>query len=181
VWIDMESSHYVDLTLELFRGLREDHQNVGLCLQAYLHRAADDLEALLPLHPAIRLVKGAYREPPEVAFSRKSEVDHNFVRLAGALLRARKGGRAGRPVFGTHDPRMIGEANRLAHELGLDKEAYEFAMLYGIQSIEQARLARAGYGMRVLISYGEGWFPWYMRRLAERPANVWFVVKQLVR
>ncbi len=181
VWVDMESSAYVDGTLEIFRSVREDHQNVGLCLQAYLHRTADDLEALLPLHPAIRLVKGAYREPPEVAFARKADVDRNFVRLSGTLLRARRDGRAGRPVFGTHDPRMVAEANRLGHELGLDKGAYEFSMLYGIQPGEQSRLARAGYGMRVLVSYGEGWFPWYMRRLAERPANVWFVVKQLVR
>ena len=165
LWIDMEGSEYLDATLELFRAVREDHPNVGLCLQAYLHRTAEDLEGLLPLHPAIRLVKGAYREPPE---------------LAGTLLRARRNGRAGRPVFGTHDPNMVGEANRLAYELGLEKEAYEFAMLYGIQAAEQARLARSGYGMRVLISYGQGWFPWYMRRLAERPANVWFVVRQLV-
>lgn len=181
VWIDMESSDYVDLTLEVFRAVREDHQNVGLCLQSYLHRTADDLESLLPLHPAIRLVKGAYREPPEVAFSRKTDVDRNFVRLTGTLLRARKGGRAGRPVIGTHDPRMVAEANRLAHELGVEKEAYEFAMLYGIQAGEQARLARAGYGMRVLISYGEGWFPWYMRRLAERPANVLFIANNIVK
>jgi proline dehydrogenase len=180
LWIDMEGSEYLDATLELFKAVREDHPNVGLCLQAYLHRTAEDLEGLLPLHPAIRLVKGAYREPPEVAFRRKADVDRNYVRLAGTLLRARRNGRAGRPVFGTHDPNMVGEANRLAYELGLEKEAYEFAMLYGIQAAEQARLARSGYGMRVLISYGQGWFPWYMRRLAERPANVWFVVRQLV-
>ncbi len=181
VWVDMENSEYVDATLDIFRSVREDHQNVGLCLQSYLHRTKGDLEALLPLHPAIRLVKGAYKEPPEVAFPRKRDVDQNFVRLTSLLLRARKGGRAGRPVFGTRDPRMIAEANRIAYELELPKDAYEFAMLYGIQSEEQQRLARAGHSVRVLISYGEAWFPWYMRRLAERPANLWFVIKQVVR
>ncbi|MDP2958385.1 MAG: proline dehydrogenase family protein [Longimicrobiales bacterium] len=180
VWVDMESSEYVDATLELFRAVREDHENVGLCLQAYLHRTEKDLESLLPLRPAIRLVKGAYKEPPEVAFPRKAHVDQNFIRLTGTMLKARAAGRAGRPVIGTHDPRMIGEANRMAHELGLPKDAYEIAMLYGIQTPEQERLVRTGHTLRVLVAYGSHWFPWYMRRLAERPANVWFVVKQLV-
>lgn len=180
VWVDMESSAYVDVTLDLYRGIREDHPNVGLCLQTYLHRTEADLQSLLPLRPAIRLVKGAYKEPSEVAFPRKADVDRNFVRLAGLLLRARKEGRAGRPVMGTHDPRMIAEAARLAHELDLPKDAWEVAMLYGIQVPEQERLARAGHPMRVLVAYGGHWFPWYMRRLAERPANVWFVLKQLL-
>jgi len=181
VWVDIESSEYVDATLDIFRSVREDHQNVGLCLQSYLHRTKADLEELMPLHPAIRLVKGAYQEPPTVAFPKKRDVDQNFIRLTSMLLKARFAGKAGRPVFGTHDPRMIGEANRIAHELGLPKNAYEFAMLYGIQSTEQLRLATAGYSVRVLVSYGKAWFPWYMRRLAERPANVWFVMKQMVR
>jgi len=181
VWVDMESSDYVDRTLEVFRAVREDHQNVGLCLQSYLMRTEQDLEELLPLHPAIRLVKGAYKEPPSVAFPRKTEVDQNFIRLTSQLLRARREGRAGRPVIGTHDGRMINEANRMAHELGVDKDAYEIAMLYGIRTAEQERLVRTGHNVRVLISYGSHWFPWYVRRLAERPANVWFVVKQIVR
>ncbi len=181
VWVDMEGSDYTDVTLDVYRSVREDHQNVGLCLQAYLRRTESDLESLLPLHPAIRLVKGAYREPPELAFPKKSEVDHNYVRLAGLMLRARKEGRMGRPVVGTHDPQMIGEVTRLGHELDLDKDAYEMAMLYGIQRSEQERLSRTGYTLRVLISYGEAWFPWYMRRLAERPANVWFVVRQMAK
>lgn len=180
VWVDMESSEYVDRTLEVFRGVREDHQNVGICLQSYLRRTEADLEALMPLHPAIRLVKGAYKEPPEVAFPKKTDVDQSYIRLTGALLRARKAGKAGRPVIGTHDSRMVNEANRMAFELGLAKDAYEIAMLYGIQSAEQERLARTGHNVRVLVSYGTHWFPWYVRRLAERPANVWFVVKQLV-
>lgn len=181
VWVDMESSAYVDATLELFRAVREDHQNVGVCLQAYLHRTQEDLEELMPLRPAIRLVKGAYKEPPEVAFPRKADVDRNFVRLTSTMLRARVGGRFGRPVIGTHDPRMVAEANRMAHELGLPKDAYEIAMLYGIQTAEQERLVRTGHTLRVLVAYGAHWFPWYMRRLAERPANVAFVLKQLVR
>jgi proline dehydrogenase len=181
VWVDMESSAYVDQTLEVFRAVREDHQNVGVCLQAYLKRTQKDLEELLALRPAIRLVKGAYREPPDVAFPRKADVDQNYLRLSGTLLRARKEGRVGRPVIGTHDPRMVNEANRVAYELGLSKDAYEIAMLYGIRATEQERLVRTGHQVRVLISYGSAWFAWYVRRLAERPANVWFVVKQLVR
>ncbi len=181
VWVDMEGSGYVDGTLDLFRAVRADHQNVGLCLQAYLLRTKSDLEGLMPLRPAIRLVKGAYKEPPDIAFPRKVDVDQNFIRLTHTLLRARSEQRLGRPVLGTHDPRMIAEANRMAHELGLSKDAYEIAMLYGIQAAEQERLARTGHTVRVLLSYGEAWFPWYMRRLAERPANVVFVLKQLVR
>lgn len=181
VWVDMESSAYVDVTLDIFRAVREDHTNVGLCLQSYLHRTAKDLEALIPLHPAIRLVKGAYKEPADIAFPRKRDVDQNFIRLTATMLKARKEGRFGRPVLGTHDPRMIAEANRMAHELGLAKDAYEIAMLYGIQTAEQARLVRGGYTVRVLVAYGSHWFPWYMRRLAERPANVGFVLKQLIR
>jgi len=181
VWVDMESSAYVDATLDIFRAVREDHQNVGVCLQAYLHRTRKDLEDLMPLHPAIRLVKGAYKEPPEIAFPRKADVDQNFVRLTSTMLQARAGGRFGRPVIGTHDPRMVAEANRMAHELALPKDAYEIAMLYGIQTAEQERLVRTGHTLRVLVAYGAHWFPWYMRRLAERPANVAFVLKQLVR
>jgi proline dehydrogenase len=180
VWVDMESSAYVDITLEMFRAVREDHPNVGLCLQAYLHRTMQDLEGLLPLAPAIRLVKGAYKEPADIAFPRKADVDQNFIRLTSVLLKARREGRVGRPVMGTHDPRMIAEGNRMALELGLSKEAYEIAMLYGIQTAEQQRLVRTGHTVRVLVAYGKHWFPWYMRRLAERPANVWFVIKQLV-
>lgn len=180
VWVDMEASKYVDDTLAMYRRVKERHGNVGLCLQAYLHRTEADLDALLPLEPALRIVKGAYREPADVAMESKADVDRSFVRITSRFLRARLGGAMGRPVIATHDPRMIGEANRLAHELGLEKGAYEFGMLYGIAQSEQKRLARAGHQVRVLISYGPAWFPWYMRRLAERPANLWFVAKQIV-
>jgi len=180
VWVDMEGSEYVDQTLDIFRTVKQEQGNVGLCLQSYLHRTADDLEALLPLDAAIRLVKGAYNEPPEVAFPKKSDVDRSFVTLTQTMLRARLNGGQGRPVLGTHDPKMIGETNRIAYELGLDKDKYEFAMLFGIQRAEQERLARTGHRVRVLVSYGSAWFAWYMRRLAERPANLWFVAKQIV-
>lgn len=180
VWVDMESSAYVDPTLEVFRHARERSDNVGLCLQAYLHRTKDDLASLLPLDPSIRLVKGAYNELPSVAFPRKQDVDRSFVQLASTLLRARRNGGSGRPIFGTHDPRMVGEVGRLAHELGLERTACEYSMLFGVQRDQQERLARSGHRVRILISYGSAWFPWYMRRLAERPANVWFVLKQLV-
>ncbi|MGE0160643.1 MAG: proline dehydrogenase family protein [Gemmatimonadales bacterium] len=179
VWIDMEGSSYVDPTLELFRGLRAEGPNVGVALQAYLHRTSADLDALLPLDPSIRVVKGAYQEPPDVAMASKSDVDRAFVRITSRLLRARSQGGQGRPVVATHDPRMIAEANRLAVELGLAKDAFEYALLFGIARAEQQRLARHGYRVRVLISYGSAWFPWYMRRLAERPANLWFVAKQM--
>ena len=180
VWVDMESSEYVDATLDIFRSVKEEKGNVGLCLQSYLYRTEADLEALLPLDAAIRLVKGAYNEPADVAFAKKTEADRNFVKLTQTMLRARLNGGEGRPVLGTHDPKMIGETNRIAHELGLAKDTYEFAMLFGIQRAEQERLVRTGHEVRVLVSYGEAWFPWYMRRLAERPANLWFVAKQMV-
>lgn len=179
VWLDMESSRYVDVTLELFRAVRASHANVGLCLQAYLFRTEQDLQDLGDLQPAIRLVKGAYKEPAGLAFARKADVDRNFVHLTGMLLRARAEG-GGRPVIATHDPRMIAEAQRIAGELGLAADACEFSMLYGIQSEAQERLAGEGHAVRTLVAYGNAWFPWYMRRLAERPANLWFVAKQMV-
>jgi len=179
VWIDMEGSKYVDDTLEIYRSLRAASVNLGVCLQAYLHRTDADLEALLPLDPSIRIVKGAYQEPAAVAMPKKADVDRSFVRLTSRLLRARALGGTGRPVIATHDPRMIAESGRLAVELGLAKGTFEYALLYGIARAEQQRLARNGHRVRVLISYGAAWFPWYMRRLAERPANLWFVAKQM--
>lgn len=181
VWVDMEASGYVDATLDVFRAAREEAPNLGICLQAYLHRTEDDYDALLPLKPAIRLVKGAYLEPPDVAMSSKAQVDEGFRRLATRMLRDRANHRLGRPGIGTHDDRLIRDAARVTRELGLESQAWEVEMLYGIATGEQARLREAGIPLRVLISYGEHWFPWYMRRLAERPANVGFVLKQLVR
>ncbi len=178
IWIDMEDSSYTDLTLDLFRRVRETEANVGLCLQAYLYRTAKDLESLLPLAPRIRLVKGAYNEPGTVAFPKKRDVDANYLTLARVLL---EHAREAAPVFGTHDMRIVGEIGRLADDLHLPAQAYEIHMLYGIGREHQRALAAAGRSVHVLISYGSAWFPWYMRRLAERPANVWFVMKSMVR
>lgn len=180
VWVDMEDSSYVDRTLALFRALREDHVNVGLCLQSYLRRSPADLEALLPLRPAIRLVKGAYAEPPEVAFPDKRDTDATYVEMGATLIEhaAKNGGVP--PVLGTHDMGLVREMQSRAAGAGLDRTACEVHMLYGIRAAEQASLHREGYAVRVLISYGSAWYRWYMRRLAERPANVWFVVRSLV-
>jgi proline dehydrogenase len=177
VWIDMEGSSYVDATLELFRTARATSSRVGVCLQAYLRRTPADIEALLPLRPALRLVKGAYQEPADRAFPRKQDVDGAYLKLATRILE-----QPGGPemlAIGTHDPRLIERLRATAAERRVPRAAYEFEMLYGIQRGLQARLVQAGDRLRVLISYGTYWFPWYMRRLAERPANVGFVVRNL--
>lgn len=179
VAIDMEASGYVDDTLELYRRLRADHENVGVCLQAYLYRTQDDLAALLPLRPMIRLVKGAYREPEEVAWPRKADIDAAYLERAGELLDAVEKESAVRVAFGTHDAEMIAGVQELARDRGLERDAFEIQMLYGIRRDLQRELAAGGHAVRILISYGSHWFPWYMRRLAERPANVWFVAKSL--
>ena len=180
VCIDMEASSYVDATLEVFRAVHSVHSNVGVCLQAYLFRTADDLEALLPLQAPIRLVKGAYREPPHVAFPSKRDVDENFFKLAQRLLCEDRPGTVPHG-FGTHDARLITRIQDFAAGRGLPNDAYEIQMLYGIRREDQYRLAARGYAVRTLISYGRHWFPWYMRRLAERPANLLFVAKSLFR
>ncbi len=179
VWIDMEGSAYTDVTLDLYRRLRREQPNVGVCVQSYLLRTDSDLDTLVPLGAAIRLVKGAYKEPAMIAFQSRRDVDENYIRLAVRLLgeEARKAGVfAG---FGTHDATLIQRIQQHAAANGVPKSAFEFEMLYGIRRDAQARLVADGYRLRVLISYGEFWFPWYMRRLAERPANVLFVVKNL--
>ncbi len=180
VWIDMESSPYVDATLDLYRRLRQTYSNVGVCLQAYLFRTAGDLASLIALGPAIRLVKGAYLEPPSLAFSRKEDVDENFFTLAQKLLSAEARKAGVRAAIATHDRKLIHRVEELARSDGLTRGDFQFQMLYGIQSAEQLRLARNGWRSGVLISYGTFWFPWYMRRLAERPANVTFVIKNLL-
>jgi proline dehydrogenase len=179
LWIDMEESRYVDATLELFRRVRAAHDRVGVCLQAYLRRTRADVEALLPLAPAIRLVKGAYNEPAGVAFPAKRDVDATYLALADRLLE-RAGAGGTRPVFGTHDLRLLDRIRERAAMLRTAPGAFEVHMLYGIRAAAQRALAGAGVTVRVLISYGRHWFPWYMRRLAERPANVWFVVRHLL-
>jgi proline dehydrogenase len=155
----------------------EERGNVGVALQAYLRRTPADLEALLPLAPTIRLVKGAYNEPASVAFPRKRDVDAQYYDLAGTLLAHTS--RGARPVFGTHDLGLIARIRARAAELGAPPGSFEVHMLYGIRTFEQRALAAQGIPVRVLVSYGRAWFAWYMRRLAERPANVWFVLRSL--
>ncbi len=180
VWMDMEGSAYTDVTLELYRRIRREQPNVGVCVQAYLRRTAHDLDTLVPLGSSIRLVKGAYREPASIAFQSRREVDENYYRL-GVRLLADEARRAGTFVgFGTHDARLIARLQQHAAARGLPRDAFEFELLYGIRRDVQARLAADGYRLRVLISYGAFWFPWYMRRLAERPANVLFALKHLL-
>jgi proline dehydrogenase len=179
LWIDMEESFYVDRTLDLFTRARAGHRNVGVCLQAYLRRTPADVDRLLALDGAIRLVKGAYSEPPEVAFPKKADTDAAYATLAERLVdHGARGGAV--PAFGTHDMKLVAGIRERAERLGISRKAYEFHMLYGIRTDEQRLLAGAGHAVRVLISYGTAWFPWYMRRLAERPANVWFVLRNLV-
>jgi proline dehydrogenase len=180
VWIDMEDSSTTDATLGVYRRLRAGHQNVGVCLQAYLHRSADDLQQLLPLVPAVRLVKGAYAEPATIAFQDKTLVDANFAALAVEMLAAVRSGQQARIALGTHDVRLVEQVDGHARALGLARRAFEVQMLYGVRLDQQHRLAREGYRVLDLISYGEAWYAWYMRRLAERPANVLFAIRQIV-
>jgi proline dehydrogenase len=168
VWIDMEGSAYTEATVRMYERLRAAHPNAGLCLQAYLHRTPADIERLLPLGPAIRLVKGAYSEPPTIALTRKADVDEAYFELARRLIAARADGAS--VALASHDVRLI-------ERIGGDCEVQ---MLYGIRPDEQRRLAAAGRPVRVLISYGSEWFAWYMRRLAERPANLLFAIRATI-
>jgi proline dehydrogenase len=179
LWIDMESSAYVEQTIVLYERLRAVQPRTGICLQAYLRRTAADLERLRPLDPAIRLVKGAYQEKESIAFKSRRSIDASFLGLAvGFLLESRD-----RPVrlgLGTHDVTLIEQIADQLGTAGIGKDAYEIEMLYGIRTDQQLRLAKAGYHVVALIAYGEYWYPWYMRRLAERPANVWFALRQIL-
>lgn len=180
VVIDMESSRLVDATLALYERLVVAHPGSGICLQAYLRRTASDLQRLLPLRPFVRLVKGAYREPELVAYQSRREIDASYVALATTMLQANVAGGQVGIGLGTHDIEVIELIEAQARALGLDTRAFEVEMLYGIRVDQQRRLAREGYRVRDLISYGEAWYPWYMRRLAERPANVAFALRQVV-
>ena len=180
LWIDMEGSAYTEVTIEIFRRVHARVPGVGLALQAYLRRTPQDLTALLPLDPAIRIVKGAYAEPAAIALASKREVDLQYLALARTLLEAKAGGRAVRLVCGTHDLPLMQRIQSAAGAFGLARDAWEIHMLYGIRTPELRQLAAAGHVAKVLISYGSAWFAWYMRRLAERPANVLFALRSLV-
>ncbi len=179
VWVDMEASNYVDVTLDIYRRALSKHANVGLCLQAYLYRTKKDLEDLLPLRPSIRLVKGAYKEPAAISFPKKTDVDANYFALAQELLCARRTGDCERAAFGTHDAALIRRIAGFVAGQGLAKNEFEVQMLYGIQRAEQERLAREGSRSVVLVAYGTYWYPWFVRRLAERPANLWFMLRNV--
>jgi proline dehydrogenase len=175
VMIDMESFAYVDRTLEVFRGLRTRHQNVGVCLQSYLRRTAGDVESL-PDGSMVRLVKGAYLEPDEVVFTRRQDVSASFRLLFASLLES------GHSVHvATHDPRLVEGSKRYLEGSDVERSRVEFQMLYGVRRDLQAQLARDGYPVRVYVPYGTEWYPYLTRRLAERPANLWFFLSNLVR
>ena len=179
VWIDMEGSAYTDATVALYERAASAHRNVGLCVQAYLRRTPDDLRRLFAVAPAIRLVKGAYDEPETIAWRGARNVDSAFAAVATMLLEAQAAGRATRIVLATHDTELIAQELAIGAALGLERDRIEVAMLYGIRPGEQRRLAREGVATRCLIAYGDYWYPWYLRRLAERPANVIFALRAL--
>jgi proline dehydrogenase len=178
VRVDMEGSNVMQLTLDIFKRLRSEFglNDVGIVLQSYLYRTMDDAKDLLKIPARIRLCKGAYDEPPSVAYPDKKDVDDNYVRVMQLLLAS--GTYHG---IATHDPKMIDATIDFAHREGVSQEAFEFQMLYGIRRDLQEQLARDGYRMRVYVPYGKHWYPYFMRRLAERPANIWFVMKNFLK
>ena len=178
VRIDMEGSKVTQITIDIFKRLRGEFglNDVGIVLQSYLYRTFEDARELLKLPARIRICKGAYSEPPEVAYPDKKDVDENYVRVMKLLLSS--GVYHG---IATHDPKMIDATIQFAQQEGIGKESFEFQMLYGVRRDLQTKLARDGYNMRVYVPYGKHWYPYFMRRLAERPANIWFVMKNLLK
>jgi len=178
VRVDMEGSDVTQVTIDIFKRLRAEFglNDVGIVLQSYLYRTYADAQELVKIPARIRICKGAYNEPPEVAFPDKKDVDANYVKVMQLLLAS--GTYHG---IATHDPKMIDATVAYAQQQGIGKEAFEFQMLYGVRRDLQKQLARDGYNMRVYVPYGKHWYPYFMRRLAERPANVWFVMKNLAK
>ncbi|HEU4997130.1 MAG TPA: proline dehydrogenase family protein [Gemmatimonadaceae bacterium] len=178
--VDMEGSEYVDSTVDAYAQLTREFNNVALCVQAYLHRTPNDLKRLLapPLKPYIRLVKGAYREPGSIALQGRPQIDERYRALAKELLAGLRHG--ARAVFGTHDLKLADQIRKDAHDAGVSESQYEIQMLYGIQDAGRRKLANEGLKTRVLISYGKAWYPWFMRRLAEKPANLWLIGRNLL-
>ena len=181
VWIDMESSAYTDRTLDLYARVRPSFPNAACVVQAYLRRTAKDVERLIELGATVRLCKGAYREPPELAFPDKHEVDANYARLMDRLFAADAQARGVYVGFATHDERLIARARDTARAKGIARERFEIQMLYGIRSDLHARIAVDGRRLRVLVPYGEDWYGYFMRRLAERPANLVFFLRHAFR
>lgn len=178
VRVDMEQSSVTQITIDIFKRLRAefDLNTVGIVLQSYLRRTQDDVDDMLKIPSRIRICKGAYKEPAEVAFPEKKDVDDNYVKVMEKLLSS--GVYHG---IATHDPKMIDATIKFSEEKGIDKSKFEFQMLYGIRRDLQEKLAKDGYNMRVYVPYGKHWYPYFMRRLAERPANVWFVMKNMLK
>lgn len=181
VQIDMEGSDYTDRTLDIFEEFQSKYGNVGVAIQANLRRSERDLERLIELGANVRLCKGAYKEPPEIAYQRKREVDRNYIKLMELLLSPEARSKGAYAAIATHDDRMIRHAQELERRWKIGREEFEFQMLYGIRRELQQRLADEGYRVRIYVSYGTEWYPFYMRRLAERPANLLFLLKNLVR
>jgi proline dehydrogenase len=175
VEIDMESSAYAERTIALAVQAGQECGCVRVCVQAYLFRSAADIERLNAAAVPVRLVKGAYREPSSVAFPRKADVDRNYVTLMKTLL-----DKGTYPALATHDERIIEEALEYVEGRGIRRDSFEFQMLYGIRRDLQQRLIRGGYRLRLYVPYGTEWYPYFMRRLAERPANLWFVLRNLL-
>ncbi|MCI0605300.1 proline dehydrogenase family protein [bacterium] len=176
VRIDMEGSPCTDATIRIFTSLRRQYENVGIVFQAYLFRSENDIQDALALHSRIRLCKGAYKEPPEIAFKKKSATDANFVKLMKILLKS--------SVYhgiATHDPAMIAATKEFAQKESIDKKHFEFQMLYGVRRDLQENLLKEGYPVRIYVPYGEEWYSYLMRRMAERPANLLFVLRNLLR
>jgi proline dehydrogenase len=174
--IDMESSAYTQRTIDLVKRVRSRNPAVGTVIQSYLYRSEKDVSDLLACGCRIRLVKGAYKEPEDVAFARKADVDGNYVRLMQTLLSS-----GFYHAIATHDPHLIAATIRYAAEKRIDKDDFEFQMLYGIRTDLQRHLVKDGYRVRVYIPFGNDWFPYFMRRLAERPANVGFILRNFFR
>jgi len=180
VWIDMEGSDYTEATIAFYEDLKQTHPNTGLCLQAYLHRTEVDVRRLLPIGLRTRLVKGAYAEPATIAYQTRKEVDAEYYKLCCQMLDAKKAGQEMFLGLGTHDVELVAKVADYAQSIGLGKTDFDVEMLYGIRTDQQKKLASEGFTVRVLIAYGEAWYPWYMRRLAERPANVIFAMRQFL-
>ena len=181
VRIDMESHPYVDSTLEIFEGLWDQYRNVGVVIQSYLYRSADDVARLVKMGASVRLVKGAYDEPSQVAYPDKADTDAAFVRLMEMLFSPEAQANGVFPAIATHDVRLIDWARDHTEKEGIGRDRFEFQMLYGIRQGLQRQLAADGYRVRTYVPYGRQWYPYFMRRLAERPANVLFLLRNLLR
>jgi proline dehydrogenase len=181
VRIDMESHEYVDGTLAIFQGLWDQYKNLGVVIQSYLYRSDDDVARLVEMGASVRLVKGAYDEPPEVAYPDKADTDAAYVRQMERLFSPEARANGVVPAIATHDIRLIDWAKEHTQQQGISPEEFEFQMLYGIRPGLQRQLAAEGYRVRAYVPYGRQWYPYFMRRLAERPANVFFLLRNLLR